>query len=113
MARHFHYKVEIFFKEIILDGPLGKTKYYVIRPFLIYNAIGRFNNLRGSLTYPLLIIALYYHHCTALERGILHDVTLVLCNWCSDAVFLYLNLPLSIKVSRQHTMLSHISRLHL
>ena len=31
MARHFHYKVEVFFKETILDGPLGKTKYYAIR----------------------------------------------------------------------------------
>ena len=31
MARHFQYKVEVFFKEIILDGPLGKTKYYAIR----------------------------------------------------------------------------------
>ena len=24
------YKVELFFKEIILDGPLGKTKFYAI-----------------------------------------------------------------------------------
>ena len=31
MVRHFQYKVEVFFKEIILDGPLGKTKYYAIR----------------------------------------------------------------------------------
>ena len=31
MARHFQYKNEVFFKEIILDGPLGKTKYYAIR----------------------------------------------------------------------------------
>ena len=31
VARHFQYKVEIFSKEIILDGPLGKTKYYAIR----------------------------------------------------------------------------------
>ena len=31
VARHFQYKVEIFFKEIILDGPLGKRKYYAIR----------------------------------------------------------------------------------
>ena len=30
VARHFQYKVEVFFKEIILDGPLGKTKYYAI-----------------------------------------------------------------------------------
>ena len=25
-ATHFQYKIEAFFKEIILDGPLGKTK---------------------------------------------------------------------------------------
>ena len=31
VARHFQYKVELFFKEIILDGPLGKTKYYALR----------------------------------------------------------------------------------
>ena len=30
MARHFQYKVEVFFREIILGGPLGKTKYYAI-----------------------------------------------------------------------------------
>ena len=27
VARHFQYKAEIFFKDIIIDGPLGKTKY--------------------------------------------------------------------------------------
>lgn len=31
LARHFQFRVETFFKEIILDGPLGKTKYYAIR----------------------------------------------------------------------------------
>ena len=30
VARHFQNKVEVFFKEIILDGWLGKTKYYTI-----------------------------------------------------------------------------------
>ena len=30
VARHFHYKVQVLFKEIVLDGPLGKTKYYAI-----------------------------------------------------------------------------------
>ena len=30
MVRHFQYKVEVFFKEIILDGSLEKTKYYAI-----------------------------------------------------------------------------------
>ena len=29
VARHFQYKVEVFFKEIIIDGPLGKTKYAI------------------------------------------------------------------------------------
>ena len=31
VSRHFQLRVEMFFKEIILDGPLGKTKYYAIR----------------------------------------------------------------------------------
>ena len=31
VARNFQYKVEVFFKEIILDSLLGKTKYYAIR----------------------------------------------------------------------------------
>ena len=31
VARHFQYRVEIFFKAIVLDGPLGKTSYYAIR----------------------------------------------------------------------------------
>ena len=30
VARHFQYKFEVFFKEIIIDGPLGRTKYYAI-----------------------------------------------------------------------------------
>ena len=31
VVRHFQYRVELFFKTIILDGPLGKTNYYAIR----------------------------------------------------------------------------------
>ena len=31
LARHFQYRVETFFKEIVLNGPLGKIQYYVIR----------------------------------------------------------------------------------
>ena len=30
VAKPFQYLVEVFFKEIIADGPLGKTKYYTI-----------------------------------------------------------------------------------
>ena len=31
VVRHFQYRVEMFFKIIVLDGPLGKTQYYAIR----------------------------------------------------------------------------------
>ena len=31
VAGHLQYKVEVFFKEIILDDPLGRAKYYAIR----------------------------------------------------------------------------------
>ena len=30
VARHFQYKVQVFFKELVLDGPLDKTKYYAL-----------------------------------------------------------------------------------
>ena len=30
IVRHFQYRVEVFFKEIVVDGPLGKTRYYAI-----------------------------------------------------------------------------------
>ena len=31
VARHFHFRVEGFFKEILVDGPLGKIRHYIIR----------------------------------------------------------------------------------
>ena len=31
VSRHFQYKGEVFFKETILDGTSGKTKYYSVR----------------------------------------------------------------------------------
>ena len=31
LARHYQYRVEVFFKEIVSDGPLGKIKHYAIR----------------------------------------------------------------------------------
>ena len=30
VSRHFQYKVEIFFNEIVLDEIVGKTKYYAL-----------------------------------------------------------------------------------
>ena len=60
MASHFQYKVEVFFKEIILDGPLGKTKYYAIRTefqergtSIFHSFIWIFNapNIENEVTY--------------------------------------------------------------
>ena len=31
VTRLFQYRVKIFFKVIVLDGPLGKTQYYAIQ----------------------------------------------------------------------------------
>ena len=31
VARHFQYRVEVFFKLFIIDGSLGKSKHYAIR----------------------------------------------------------------------------------
>ena len=31
LARHFQYREEVFFKEIVSDGPLGKIKHYTIK----------------------------------------------------------------------------------
>ena len=31
LARHFQYRVEVLFKVIVIDGPLGKFKYHAIR----------------------------------------------------------------------------------
>ena len=31
LARHFKYRIEVFFKEIVSDGPLGEVKHYAIR----------------------------------------------------------------------------------
>ena len=64
VARHFQYKVEIFSKEIILDGPLGKTKYYAIRIEIqksdsphVYSFIRIFNgpNIENETSYTEFI----------------------------------------------------------
>ena len=38
VVKHFQYRVELFFKTVILDGPFGKTNYYAIR---IMQVLGR------------------------------------------------------------------------
>lgn len=31
IARHFQFRIQVFFKTIFLDGPVGKKSYYAIR----------------------------------------------------------------------------------
>ena len=46
LARHFQYCVEVFFKKIIIDGPLGKVKYHVIHVshFLLSTVVSLFGS---------------------------------------------------------------------
>ena len=46
LARHFQYRVEVCFDEIVSDGPLGKIKHYAIRIEF---------QVRGSLHIHLLV----------------------------------------------------------
>ena len=46
LARHFQYRVEVCFKEIVSDGPLGKVKHYALR---------REFQVRGSSHIPSLV----------------------------------------------------------
>ena len=52
VARHFQYRVETFFKEILLNGSLGKVKYHVIRvEFSSGEAVHMFMFLFGLKTH--------------------------------------------------------------
>ena len=45
----------------------------------------------------------------ALEAGVSLDTISLLGDWKSDAMFLYLNMPLSSRLSAQHTMASFLT----
>ena len=55
VARHFLYRVEVFFKEIIIDGPLGKTKYYAIHVEFQVRGLPHVHCFLWMLNAPVLI----------------------------------------------------------
>ena len=54
LARHFQYRVEVFFKEIIVNGPLGKVKYYAIRVEFQVRGSPRIHSFLWVLNAPVL-----------------------------------------------------------
>ena len=54
LARHFQYRLETFFKEIVVDGPLGKTTYYVIRIEFQLRGSPHSHNFLWILNAPIL-----------------------------------------------------------
>ena len=52
VARHFQYRVEMFFKVIVLDGALGKTQYHAIRVEFQVRGSPIYINLSGFWMHP-------------------------------------------------------------
>ena len=52
MVRHFQCKAEVFIKELIFDGPLGKTKHYAIRTELQERTIPYVHSFIWSFNAP-------------------------------------------------------------
>ena len=54
LARHFQYRVEVFFKVIIIDGPLGKVKYHAVRVEFQVRGSPHINSFLWVLNAPIL-----------------------------------------------------------
>ena len=54
LARHFQYRVEVFFKVIIIDGPLGKVKYHAVRVEFQVRESPHINSFLWVLDAPIL-----------------------------------------------------------
>ena len=55
LARHFQYRVEVFLKVIIIDGPLGKVKYHAIRVEFQVRGSPHIHSFLRVLDAPILI----------------------------------------------------------
>ena len=54
LARHFHYRVEVFFKETIIDGPFGKVKYYAIHAEFQFRGSPHIHSFLWIINAPVL-----------------------------------------------------------
>ena len=54
LARHFQYRVEVFFTQIIINGPLGKVKYHAIRVEFQFRGSPHIHSFLWVIDAPLL-----------------------------------------------------------
>ena len=67
LARHSQYSVEAFFKEIIVDDPLGKITYYAIRVEFQVRGSLRIHSLSWILNAPILTKDNTYEYVTFVD----------------------------------------------
>ena len=72
VARHFQYRVEMFFKIIVLDGPLGKTQYYAIRVEFQVRGSPNIHSFIWILNTPKLTLIL-----KVIENGLIVSLNLI------------------------------------
>ena len=77
LARYFQYRVEVFFKEIVVDGPLGKVIYYAIRVEFQIRGIPHIHSFLWVLNAPVLTndnIDEYISFVDAVVRAYVPDI---------------------------------------
>ena len=77
LARHFQYRVEVFFKEIVVNGPLGKVTYYAIRVEFQVRGSPHIHSFLWVLNAPILTkdnIDEYVRFVDAVIRAYVPDI---------------------------------------
>ena len=67
LARHFQYRVEIFFKVIIINGPLGKVKYHAIRVEFQVRGSPHIHSFLWIIDAPILTKDNIYEYMTFID----------------------------------------------
>ena len=70
VARHFQYQVEVFFKEIIVDGPLGKVIYHAIRVEFQVHDSSYIHCFRWILNASILNTGSEEEHITSVDKTV-------------------------------------------
>ncbi|XP_066926174.1 uncharacterized protein [Clytia hemisphaerica] len=68
VARHFQYRVEVFFKTIVLDGPLDKTTYYAIRVEFQVRGSPHIHSFLWILNAPILTAATKIEYTEFIDK---------------------------------------------
>ena len=70
MAKHFQYRVETFFKEIIINGPLGKVTYHAIRVEFQFRGSPHIHSFLWIAGAPKLSVNNIYEYITYVDESI-------------------------------------------